>query len=240
MRRYTDLAVDDPTIPSLLDVLSNIGSPIEAYRKAMKTLGNRLADAVFARVNHEQQKPTFCVVCTVEDADFLASGLLDRLLGLGVPAERVKLVCFWNERVRHFSNTIDNLFDIAPTVKSYQESMNIGESIIIMVKSIISSGCVVKNNLATLIDQTVPERILVASPVMVEHSQHKLEAEFPPNVAKRFEYVTFAIDNEVVNNLVVPGIGGSVYERLGFTDHHAYVPEIVRSRRAKFQFAYAQ
>lgn len=50
----------------------------------------------------------------------------------------------------------------------------------------------------------------------------------------KFEFVTFAIDEDrLENGEVVPGIGGMVYPRLGLGDvaaKNSYIPEMVMSR----------
>ena len=173
-----------------------------------------------------------CIVCTVEDADFLAKGLLETLAVAGVDASRLKLVCFWNERVRRFTGDDHDSFDIAPIIKQYREDFDLNDAVLVVVKSIISGSCVVKTNLAALIDHVVPQRIIVAAPVMLLGAESRLAEQFPLSTSKRFEYLTFAIDDEKgEDDNVVPGIGGSVYERLGFADKTSYVPELVKQRR---------
>lgn len=69
----------------------------------------------------------------------------------------------------------------------------------------------------------------VVAPVMLKGAQERLASEFPKQVASRFDYLTFAIDDVRDDDTVIPGIGGQVYDRLGMTDKNAYVPEIVRN-----------
>ena len=134
--------------------------------------------------------------------------------------------------MRRFNGDDHDSFDVAPIVKQYREEVDISNAVIVVVKSIISGACVVKTNLATLIDQVLPQRVIVAAPVMLEGAEGRLAAEFPSSTAGKFEYFTFAIDNERdQNDNVVPGIGGSVYERLGFDDKTSHVPELVKQRR---------
>ena len=57
-----------------------------------------------------------------------------------------------------------------------------------------------------------------------------LMREFPKEISNRFNFVTFAIDDERKGNEVVPGIGGMVYPRLGLVDietKNRYIPEMV-------------
>jgi len=231
MRKFTPFASQDTQ--HLLDVLVDQQSSPTKYRDAMTSLGRRLAERVADQIPSVKQGAV-CIVCTVEDADFLARGLLEGLEERGVDSSHLKLVCFWNERVRTFTDSQDKAFDVAPIIKSYKEEVDIGNTVLVMVKSIISGACVVKTNLAALIDKTVPQRVIVAAPVMLAGAEKRLAAEFPEATAKRFEYFTFAIDDKKdADENVVPGIGGSVYTRLGFENKNAYVPDIVRQRRHK-------
>ncbi len=223
-----------PETEKLLGVLTNEQSGPSEYQAAMTALGRSLADGMLRQVPALRTLPV-CVACTVEDADYLAKGILDGLEGGGVDPARLKLVCFWNERVRSFNGSAAKLFDVAPIVKSYREEVDLQQSIIVVVKSIISGACVVKTNLTALIDRVVPERVLVAAPVMLLGAEKRLASEFPEQTAKRFEYFTFAVDDKKSDDgeMVLPGIGGSVYERLGFTYKNTYVPNIVRQRRSR-------
>jgi hypothetical protein len=230
MRTYTSFSSSETQ--KLLDQLLIADSP-SLYRDAMRELGNRLAERVANEVPTVKQSAV-CIACTVEDADFLARGLLEGLERMGVSSSRIKLVCFWNERVRKFNGTDTNVFDVAPVVKEYREVQDIRDAVLIVVKSIISGACVVKTNLASMIDGAVPLRVIVAAPVMLKGAEQRLASEFPQSLSSKFEYFAFAIDDEKgADDNVVPGIGGSVYERLGFDDKTAYVPEIVKERRRR-------
>lgn len=228
-RTYTQFSTPDTA--KLLDVLIDAGTSPTEYRAAMTRLGERMAKNV---LSFKRAAPlgTVCVICTVEDADFLARGVVDGLLAEGLSKDRVKLVCFWNERIRRFDGDREDSFDVAPIIKEYREDVDVQHSLLIVVKSIISGSCVVRTNIATLIDRNLPERVIVAAPVMLKGAPDRLANEFPPAIAERFSYVTFAIDDEKgPDDNVIPGIGGSVYERLGFEDKNAYVPELVKQRR---------
>jgi hypothetical protein len=230
MRVFTSHASE--TAKTELNVLIGETVSVSAYQHAMTVLGQQLATAIGGKVELTNGAAV-CIVCTVEDADFLARGMMEQLKQIGVSPERLKLVCFWNERVRHFNDDSHNVFDVAPVVKSYRENIDVESAVLVVVKSIISGACVVKTNLATLIDRMTPYKVIVAAPVMLKGAEIRLASEFPKSTADRFEYFTFAIDDEKrgVDN-VFPGIGGSVYEHLGFGDNKtSYVPEIVRERR---------
>jgi len=80
-----------------------------------------------------------------------------------------------------------------------------------------------------------PEVIFVVSPVIHSQAIGKLEREFPKAISEKFQYVYFAEDSEKVEEgNLVPGIGGSVYQRLGFKDQadkNRFTPDLVKTRR---------
>ena len=227
MRAFTRYA--GTKAKALLDVLADPSSSVATYKDAMIGLGQQFALALDPLVAKDS---AICVACTAEDADYLARGLLEGLEKGGINADRLRLVCFWNARIRRFESDDTDSLDVAPIVKEYREQFSVADSTLIILKSIISGGCVVKTNLASLIEEAVPQRVFVVAPVMLEGAEKRLSSEFPDSTAKRFEYVTFAIDDQRgADRNVVPGIGGSVYERLGVPNVNALVPEIVKERR---------
>jgi hypothetical protein len=229
MRQFSKLTTTDTR--HLLSVLIDPASDPAAYQGAMTALGRQLGETVAKELPVLAGAQTVCVACTVEDADYLARGVLDGLMASGLTPESLKFVCFWNERVHGFDGSEVRSFDVAPVLKQYREKADLDNSVVVIVKSIISGACVVKTNLATLIEDVTPSRVFVAAPVMLKGAEERLASEFPDAIAKRFEYMTFAIDDEKRDDDVIPGIGGSVYARLGFEDKNAYVPEIVKQRR---------
>lgn len=235
MRDYTRLATSHAR--TLLNVLSAQDSTILSYQQAMTELGYELGKNLASVVSVEAAGDV-CLVCTVEDADFLAKGMLEGMRGEGIHAERLKLVCFWNDRVRHFEGTEAAAFDVAPILKQYREAIDVEHVTLVVVKSIISGACVVKTNIMAMIDDMDPKKVVVAAPVMSKGADRLLAEVFPPDMAKRFEYFTFAIDDQYAadQHTLIPGVGGSVYERLGFEGDNRlkYIPEIVRQRRQAF------
>ena len=232
MRHYTGLATSHAR--TLLNVLSATDSPVSSYQAAMTELGYELGRNL-APVVSITATGDVCLVCTVEDADFLAKGMLEGMRVAGVSTERLKLVCFWNDRVRQFEGTNQAVFDVAPILKQYKEAIKAEHVTLVVVKSIISGACVVKTNIMAMIDDIAPEKVLVAAPVMSEGADQRLAEVFPANIANRFEYFTFAVDDQYApdQHTLIPGVGGSVYERLGFEGDSRlrYIPEIVRQRR---------
>lgn len=218
----------DADIGKALDTLLAKPKP-EVYRDAMHTLGIELAKEVWSRLgNAISNGHQILLACTVEDADFLAKGMVD-FFGQTGSGDKVRLACFWNARS---SNELD--VSIAPVVKQYVERTVDKHPIVIIVKSVISGTCVVKTNISKLISLTDPESIFVAAPVMLKGAEAKLSHIFPKEISDKFQFVAFAEDAEKdAGGNVLPGIGGSVYELYGFSadTKNKYVPEIVKERR---------
>lgn len=220
MRTYEAIASD--TVKTKLGRLIERPDKDE-YRSLMTSLGEELAAVVVSRVESNDR---LLLVCTNEDADFLARGLLRGLERAG--KMQIALACFWNERKR-----IGDV-DVAPIVRRYIEPAS-EIDVFVVVKSIISSACVVRTNISELVYDYRPKRIIVAAPVVLAGATRNLEDEFDTSIAQRFEYVWFAQDDERKSDgEVVPGIGGSVYELLGIgtsATKNTFVPELVRERR---------
>lgn len=227
MRNFTSLASEHDR--RSLDLLSDVSTSVCVYRDAMRDLGKTLGESIVSKIRGESPSQ-ICLVCTVEDADSLGVGLLSALSEEGL-GDRVRLVCFWNQRIELGDESV------APIVKEYREPCEVDGSILIVLKSIIASSCVVRTNLSNMIGQSSPKRIFVAAPVMLCGAEERLSREFLPEVSAKFEYHTLAVDDEVgANKWVIPGVGGDVYTRLGFNGAEAknrYVPRLVKERRSK-------
>lgn len=230
MRTFTDFSKKDPAAQQLVDELHTIRDNPTKYREHMLQIGRHLGAGIIPKLV-KNQNSAICVVCTVEDADFLGRGLIEALEHAGF-GERVHLICLWNEKIRQ------NGVSLSPISRQYKEDFSSESSIFIMVKSIISGACVVKTNLTRAVSFSQPSRIIVASPVMLLGAEGRLEREFPPAISAKFEYVHFVTDTEKDKDgeNVLPGIGGSLYELLGLGNQHEknkYIPSIVKERRKK-------
>lgn len=230
MRTFTTYAKADPEAIKLVDKLPTIkGNPTE-YRKQMLMVGKRLGLGVLGNLSSKNVKD-ICVVCTVEDADFLARGVIEALEEQGL-SEHIHLICLWNEKIRA------NGVSLSPITKQYKEDFDAKDVTLIIVKSIISGACVVKTNLTRVISFAQPKEIFVVSPVMFIGAEDRLASEFPKEINSKFKFVHFATDTEkdADGENIRPGIGGSVYELLGLGDEHTknkYIPSIVKQRRMK-------
>ena len=214
------------------DLLGQIARPpaevdAAAYRNAMTELGRQ-----FVRINAHRisRLKRVLLVCTNEDADYLGRGVLD---GLAEMVEiETHLACFWNEREVLVGPGSNRRIDLAPIVRRYVEPGD--ADALIVVKSIISSACVVRTNIAELAYRLNPASILVFAPVIRKGAEDKLRNEFERSISDRFEFYWFAEDDEMDGENVVPGIGGQIYERLGIgtrADKNGYIPMLVKERR---------
>jgi len=205
---------------SNLSKLADFSTNSEDYSSSLYLLGKELGTVLAEQITDKN----ICVACTVEDADFLAKGIID---SLSVLSSDISLACFWNQRQQALS--------IAPIIKKYREPAVNNAQVLVIVKSIISGACVVKTNLTNLIQDIEPTSIFIVAPVMHEDAQEKLNREFPNIISDKFNYIYFAVDDEKqVDGDLVPGIGGNVYQRLGFKDQNdknKFIPKLVKERR---------
>ncbi len=226
-RLYSDLA--NKNIKVLLDTIADKSSEPTLYRETMTKIGMSLGDALLAEIDNDES--SVYLACTVEDADFLARGILNRLENR---LHTVAFACFWNQRFSPFE--VEDL-KVAPIIKKYQEPTEKDVNYLVIVKSIISGACVVRTNLVDLIQKIEPENIFIVAPVMYYNAEEKLKSEFEKDIYDKFKFFYFAKDDERTSlGEVIPGIGGMVYERLGFQgqeEKNRYIPEIVKSRRSK-------
>jgi hypothetical protein len=208
MRKYTKLSINNNLIQKLLADISKDNTTINKYRDAMIEIGHHIGKDI-AQKKPENVKNLY-LACTVEDADFLAKGIISELESLNI-FQSISIACFWNKRLK-----IENM-STAPILRKYKEPLVLNEKYtLVILKSIISGSCVVRVNLRHLINEMNSENIIIAAPVMYEKAQANLNHEFDSTITNKFDYLTYAIDDEIIDGNVIPGIGGSIYERLGF------------------------
>ena len=221
-RTFADRA--DQEVRRLLESLLESSKDVDAYRRAMQSLGERLGEWV---VSTAPSHGGLCVVSAVEDADFLMRGFLDGIRGRWDESD-VHVVVYWNDRRPEY--------DIATIVRRYEERFEANEvPTVVILKSIVSGGCTVATNLIDLFTRTKPEVVYVAAPVAYSGARAYLRNVFSPEVEGTFRYAVFAEDDQrLPTGEVVPGIGGSVYELLGVGDattKNRYRPQILQARR---------
>lgn len=228
-RTYSNLA--NKSIRVLLDTLADKNIAPNIYQDTMTKLGMFLGDAILSQISDVHCN--VYLACTVEDADFLARGML---IPLEKQLEKVAFACFWNQRFSPFE--IEDL-KVAPILRKYQEPASQTVNYLIIVKSIISGACVVRTNLTDLIQRINPEKIFIVAPVMYVQAEEKLKNGFEKPIYDKFKFFHFAVDDKrTEEGEVVPGIGGDVYNRLGFDgqeEKNKYIPELVKDRRSKIR-----
>ena len=224
MRIYKNITYnsDLPTIQAL-QALSKPGISVGDYKNAFFQIGSALGNLLNKKVDNNYGNTM--LACASEDADWLASGVLD-----SISQKDVSLAVFWNERVTLNQKT---KMEYSPIIKSYIEPIENCKTLI-LVKSIISTSCVVKTQLLHLIGKINPKNIYIVAPVMYKNAQASLNKEFPNFISEKFNYITFAIDSERKSTgEIVPGVGGMVYPKLGLGNIHEknkYTPDLVLSR----------
>lgn len=227
MRKYENLQYgDDELIRKSLDALADKTTGVEEYRNAFVTLGIELGRVLAHEVGDVPAEETM-LVCASEDADWLAKGVEN-----GFGKGKLPISVYWNTRNTVYESENGEKIEISPIIKAYEEPI-VKCRLLLVVKSIISSSCVVKTQLTRLVDRVHPEMIVIMAPVMYKDAQPNLLKEFPKEISCKFHFIQFAIDEERKGGEVIPGIGGMVYPRLGLGDldkKNRYIPQIVRMR----------
>lgn len=227
MRRYENLQHgNEKIIRESLDTLADKTTSIEAYRNAFELLGIELGHVLAKKVCDVPAKETM-LVCASEDADWLAKGVEN-----GFGKGELPMSIYWSTRNTIYKSESGEKIEISPIIKAYEESIE-NCRLLIIVKSIISSSCVVKTQLTRLIDRIHPQRIAIMAPVMYKDAKPNLLKEFPKEISNKFIFLQFAVDEDRLGDEVIPGIGGMVYPRLGLGDikkKNQYIPQIVRMR----------
>ena len=200
----------------------------DAYKDAMTLLGELLGEVVSAQIDNSNAG--LYLACTVEDVDYLAKGMLGPLEN---SFQSVSLACFWNERFSPFN--VQGI-QASPIIRKYSEPQDKAISHLVIVKSIISSGCVVKNEFnGSNSDYTPTKDIHCRTCDLFGRRKKDSLAEFEASVYEKFQFIYLAEDDERTDEgEVIPGIGGMVYDRLGFSgqdDKNRYIPELVKARR---------
>lgn len=227
MRQFINLQYgDEAVIRASLNALADKKTGVDKYRNAFRLLGIELGKVMALDYKSISANQTM-LVCASEDADWLANGV-EAGLGIG----DLKKSVYWSSREIVHVNEDGSKVEISPIEKAYEEEIDDCQ-LLIIVKSIISTSCVVKTQLTRLIGRISPKRIAIVAPVMYKDGVPNLMQEFPDEINSKFHFVTFAIDDERVGSEVIPGVGGMVYPRLGLgnlEEKNHYIPEMVLSK----------
>ena len=212
-------------INSLLNIIADKDTSVEEYRSSFYSIGKELG-IIIKNLLPNQFNETTLLACASEDADWLADGFLR---GLGDPM--LPIVVFWGVREK-----LSNGIDVTSIVRTYKDDLKSECENLIIIKSIISSSCVVKTQLLRLISDITPKTIYIIAPVMYKDAENNLSMDFPQDISSKFKFITFAVDDEINEKReIIPGIGGMVYPRLGLgteTEKNSYIPKIVKNRMA--------
>lgn len=222
MRTYSEYGNTDNS-QTYLNIIADKSTDKKSYRDAFTKLGEILGNKVLSDNSSGNDK--ILVACANEDADWLAKGFIKGLSRLNV-----KVAVFWNSRIE--IQVGEEKLPIAPIQKMYIESDGNVDNLII-VKSIINTSCVVKTQLLRLLTKYNPKNILIIAPVMFKDAQNSLKKEFPADVFSKMKFYYLAEDDECQDGIVIPGIGGNVYERLGLENisvKNQYIPELIKER----------
>lgn len=222
-RKYVNLnhANEGKVKNALAQLVKQDVSPVD-YRMAFTELGAELGTLI---AEHNPDMGKTLVVCASEDADWLAKGLKDNL------HEDAGLAVLWTRRIVVCDNP---KIEVSTIDKSYIDMVGDTCDTMIIVKSIISTSCVVKSQVNHLVGRVSPRKIIIAAPVMYVAAKDSLMKEFPEEVSSKFSFVTFAVDDDRDSKgVVLPGVGGMVYPKLGLGDadkKNYYMPRLVRER----------
>lgn len=222
-RKYVNLNhVNEKRVKHALAQLVKQDIDSADYRIAFSELGNELGSLI-AEKNPDMGK--VLLVCASEDADWLAKGLKDNL------HEDTGLAVLWTHRIVVCDSP---KVEVSTIDKSYIDMVGDTCDTMIIVKSIISTSCVVKSQVNYLIQRVRPKNIIIAAPVMFVDAKESLIKEFPKDISSKFSFIAFAIDDKRdMNGVVFPGVGGMVYPKLGLGDadkKNYYMPQLVRER----------
>lgn len=226
-RIYSNLS--NHSIRTWLETLADKNFEPQKYKETMTAIGVSLGESILATI---ASNSTVYLASTVEDADFLAKGMLKSLENR---VSYLAFACFWNQLFSPFEL---EYLKIAPILRKYQEPIQPKVDYLIVVQSLIFSTCVVRTNLINLIQKIEPKKIFIAALVIYDGAEEKLKNEFEEHIHNKFKFFNFAKDStRTSDGEVIPGIGGNIYLRLGFDNQdkkNEYIPEIVKQRRSQF------
>ena len=155
MRRFENLQkADEQTVRRSLERLADKSTGIADYREAFSKLGFELG-RILAQDLQDTKAEEIMLVCASEDADWLAAGV-----ELGIGKGDLRKSVYWSTRETVYKGEGGEKLEISPIIKAYEEPIENCKWLVV-VKSIISSSCVVKTQLTRLIGKVKPKRIAI-------------------------------------------------------------------------------
>lgn len=209
-----------------LRALTNPALSPERYGATFYSIGKEMGKLVKGHL--QKANSNVKLVCTSEDADFLARGILKTL---AISNIYPSITVFWHRRW-----SVGKV-NIAPIIMRYEEPITDCDTMIV-VKSIISSSCTISTQITDLFDRLTPKTTLIVAPVIYQHSIQNLMSDFPKRISDTFKIIYLREDNQLEGNIVIPGIGGDIEQRLGIqhnVNEVERIPFIVKKRIAYFR-----
>jgi hypothetical protein len=225
----------DQSVKELLERLSDPANISLSSDSAMYQLGRKLGKNVLSLINNKfignGYKKVY-IATTVEDADYLAKGILEVI---DAKISNLGFACLWNHR---FAPSGIKELMVAPIVEEYMEPVCDRIDYLIVATSVVSDDCVLRTNLTHLVEKINPLHIIIASPVITKGAKESVKSEFEVEISNKFEFLCFAEDSENEeqgNN--VSGIIAKFYQNLESIDQNEknkLTPEVVKMRRDQY------
>lgn len=98
------------------------------------------------------------------------------------------------------------------------------------VQNVKNSWAEIKEDIVSQVKLSLDNKEQFSISIVYSDAEVNLREEFPESIYQLFEFIYFAIEEDKDDKgWVVPGIGGSVYEKLG-VESRTYYPEILDHR----------
>lgn len=174
-----------------------------------------------------------CVVCSAQDADYLARGVIDSLVEQG-RAERVRLLCTWSEPVQAAGLQLNCI------VKQYCEPLDPAPTVFVVLSGVWREGSAGLTNLFRALSYMAPLRVIVAGLAVDGHAFARMLDELPPSVRGKVERLC----SQLYPNMTsaerehLLHAEQSLYASMGFVhpqDAKTHVPALVKERRQRFR-----
>lgn len=174
-----------------------------------------------------------CVVCSAQDADYLARGVIDSLVEQG-RAERVRLLCTWSEPVQAAGLQLNCI------IKQYCEPLEPAPTIFVVLSGVWREGSVGLTNLFRALSYTAPQRVVVAGLAVDGHAFASMLDELPPAVRGKVERLCSQLYPSMtpVEREHLLHAEKSLYASMGFAqpqDAKMCIPALVKERRQRFR-----
>lgn len=170
-----------------------------------------------------------CVVCSAQDADYLARGVIDSLAEQG-HGERVRLLCTWSEPVQAAGLQLNCI------VKQYCEPLDPAPTIFVVLAGVWREGSAGLTNLFRALSYTAPQRVVVAGLAVDGQAFASMLDELPPSVRGKVERLCCQLYPNMTpaEREHLLHVEKSLYASMGFVQPNTankYIPTLVKERR---------